>query len=59
FINNGTIRGNVALVIADGGEKYLNTIFNEEWLKERDLLSEQVWGQLDSWFALSSVEEGE
>lgn len=49
----------MALVIADGGEKYLNTIFNEEWLKERDLLSEQVWGQLDSWFALSSVEEGE
>lgn len=48
----------MALVIADGGEKYLNTIFNEEWLKER-IFSEQVWGQLDSWFALSSVEEGE
>ena len=44
--------GECGSVIADGGEKYLNTIFNEEWLKEQDLLSEQVWGQLDSWFAL-------
>ncbi|AHG18396.1 cysteine synthase [Chania multitudinisentens RB-25] len=51
FINKGTIRGNVALVVADGGEKYLHTIFNETWLQERNLISPEIWQQLDGWFA--------
>nr|WP_274613853.1 pyridoxal-phosphate dependent enzyme [Escherichia coli] len=57
FISKGTIRGNIALVVADGGEKYLHTIFNEEWLKERNLSSPEIWEQLDSWFIPSFVAE--
>ncbi|HBC5889426.1 TPA: cysteine synthase family protein [Proteus mirabilis] len=52
LINNSTICGNVALAMADGGEKYLQTIFNDTWLKERNLISESVWEQLDNWFSL-------
>lgn len=57
FISKGTIRGNIALVVADGGEKYLHTIFNEEWLKERNLTSPEIWEQLDSWFTPYFVTE--
>lgn len=57
FISQGTIRGNVALVVADGGEKYLDTIFNEEWLKKRNLVSAEVWQQLDGWFAPAAAME--
>ncbi|WP_238337422.1 hypothetical protein [Arsenophonus endosymbiont of Aphis craccivora] len=47
----------MALVIADGGEKYLHTILNEEWLKERDLTAPEIWDQLDNWFASSVILE--
>lgn len=57
LIGKGIIKGNVALVIADGGEKYLHTIFNEEWLKERDLTAPEIWDQLDNWFASSAILE--
>lgn len=50
FIHGGLIGGNVVVAIADGGEKYLHTVFSESWLKERNLLDVQVWHQLDSWF---------
>ena len=49
LIHSGTIGGNVLAAVADGGEKYLNTVFNESWLRERGLLDTTVWAQLDSW----------
>lgn len=49
LIHRGTIGGNVLAAVADGGEKYLNTVFNESWLKERNLLDVAVWEQLDDW----------
>lgn len=35
--------------IADGGEKYLHTVFDDKWLQERDLLDPDVAPQLDRW----------
>ncbi len=49
FIHNGIIGGNVLVAVADGGEKYLHTVFSEDWLRERDLLDPLVWEQLDEW----------
>lgn len=49
FIHSGLIRGNVLAAVADGGEKYLHTVFSETWLQERNLLDPGVWTQLDSW----------
>lgn len=50
FIHSGLIGGNVVAAVADGGEKYLHTVFNESWLRERNLLDPQIGRQLDRWF---------
>ncbi|MDN7180260.1 cysteine synthase family protein [Caballeronia sp. SEWSISQ10-4 2] len=57
FIHSGLIGGNVVAAVADGGEKYLHTVFSESWLKERNLLDPQVWDQLDGWFGSESAVE--
>jgi cystathionine beta-synthase len=49
FIHSGIIDGNVLVAVADGGEKYLHTVFSEDWLRERNLLDPLVWEQLDEW----------
>ncbi|MBF4213222.1 cysteine synthase family protein, partial [Pseudomonas donghuensis] len=45
----GVLTGNVVVPIADGGEKYLHTVFDDKWLEERDLLDPDVGPQLDIW----------
>jgi cystathionine beta-synthase len=40
----------VALV-CDGGEKYLDTVFNDDWMRERNLLDDTVASELDPIFA--------
>lgn len=57
FIHDGLIGGNVVAAVADGGEKYLHTIFNEDWLKHRKLLDPQVWQVLDAWLKQELVED--
>jgi cystathionine beta-synthase len=57
FIHSGLIGGNVVAAVADGGEKYLHTVFSESWLKERNLLDPEVWDQLDGWFGSESAAE--
>ncbi|CAE6738145.1 PLP-dependent cysteine synthase family protein [Paraburkholderia haematera] len=57
FIHSGLIGGNVVAAVADGGEKYLHTVFSESWLKERDLLDPQIWDRLDGWFGQESFVE--
>lgn len=57
FIHSGLIGGNVVAAVADGGEKYLHTVFNEDWLKERNLLDPGIWESLDAWLSQESVSE--
>lgn len=57
FIHNGLISGNVVAAVADGGEKYLHTVFSESWLRERNLLDPKVWEQLENWFGQESLVE--
>jgi cystathionine beta-synthase len=49
FVHGGLISGNIVAAVADGGEKYLHTVFNEHWLKERKLLDPEIWDRLDGW----------
>jgi cystathionine beta-synthase len=49
LIHKGVLTGNVVVPIADGGEKYLHTVFDDKWLQERDLLDPNVAPQLDAW----------
>ncbi|WP_191487622.1 PLP-dependent cysteine synthase family protein [Pseudomonas sp. FEN] len=53
LIHKGVLSGNVVVPIADGGEKYLHTVFDEQWLGERDLLDPGVATQLDIWLGKS------
>ncbi|MBN3857498.1 cysteine synthase family protein [Paraburkholderia sp. Ac-20340] len=57
FIHSGVIRGNVVAAVADGGEKYLHTVFSENWLEERSLLDPRVWERLDGWLGQADAEE--
>lgn len=57
FIHSGLIGGNVVAAVADGGEKYLHTVYNESWLQERNLLDPQIWEQLDDWLSPDGIEE--
>jgi len=56
LIHKGVLSGNVVVPIADGGEKYLHTVFNEQWLEERNLLDPGVWPQLDSWLGNTQLD---
>ncbi|MEC4717653.1 cysteine synthase family protein [Noviherbaspirillum sp. CPCC 100848] len=57
FIHGGLIGGNVVAAVADGGEKYLHTVFNEDWLKSRNLLDPDIGKKLDGWLSTDSEEE--
>jgi cystathionine beta-synthase len=35
-------QGNMVVIAGDGGEKYLDTIFDDEWMKRRNLLDRSV-----------------
>lgn len=49
FIAAGKLTGTVVTMVVDGGEKYLSTIFNDEWLAKRHLLDPGITTQLDDW----------
>lgn len=39
--------GIMVCIVGDGGEKYLNTVFNDEWMKSKGLLDEKVEKELE------------
>lgn len=49
FIAAGKLAGTVATMVVDGGEKYLSTIFDDEWMAKRHLLDSTITAQLDGW----------
>ncbi|MDA9445773.1 PLP-dependent cysteine synthase family protein [Bradyrhizobium sp. CCBAU 21360] len=49
FIFAGKLTGKVVTTVVDGGEKYLSTIFDDEWMAKRRLLDPAIGSQLDDW----------
>ncbi len=41
--------GNAVILLCDGGEKYLNNIFNDEWMRKNNLFDADVEKQLSKW----------
>jgi cystathionine beta-synthase len=41
------VKGKVVGIVPDGGEQYLTTIFNDEWMQRYDLFDSTVWEFLD------------
>jgi cystathionine beta-synthase len=40
----------IVVLVNDGGEKYLDTVFNDDWMRERGLLDRAVHDELDALF---------
>ncbi|MBW8832484.1 MAG: cysteine synthase family protein [Burkholderiales bacterium] len=38
----------IVVLVCDGGEKYLDTVFNDEWMNERGLIDPAIDGELDA-----------
>ncbi|MEK6346293.1 MAG: cysteine synthase family protein [Burkholderia sp.] len=41
----------LVVLVCDGGEKYLDTVFNDDWMRERGLLDDAIARDLDPIFA--------
>lgn len=41
--------GTAVILLCDGGEKYLNNIFNDEWMQKYNLLDKNIEEQLSKW----------
>ncbi len=39
--------GKIVAIMADGGENYISTIFNEQWMQENELFNEKVVSNLE------------
>ena len=48
-INKKNGSGNAVILLCDGGEKYLNNVFNDEWMNNNKLINEDVVRQLEQW----------
>ena len=48
-INKKDGKGNAVILLCDGGEKYLNNIFNDEWMKKNNLIDNSVEKNIDNW----------
>ncbi len=49
LVAEGRISGNVLVSVADGGEKYLQTIFNDAWMEAKGLRDPDIAERLDDW----------
>jgi cystathionine beta-synthase len=49
FIAAGKLSGTVVTPVADGGEKYLSSVFDDEWMAKRDLFDPTIIEQLEAW----------
>ncbi len=52
MIKEGKLKGNVVMIVPDGGEKYLDTIFNDQWMLERSLVDDEILVELDDFFSV-------
>ncbi len=41
--------GNAVILLCDGGEKYLNNIFNDDWMQKNGLINEDIAKKLNEW----------
>lgn len=48
-INNKVGTGNAVILLCDGGEKYLNNVFNHEWMEKNQLIDREVEEKLIKW----------
>ncbi len=48
-INKKTGSGTAVVLLCDGGEKYLNNVFNDEWMNNNNLIDSTIEKKLEEW----------
>ena len=48
-INKKTNEGKAVILLCDGGEKYLNNVFNDEWMIKNNLIDMKIERVISSW----------
>lgn len=48
-INKKTGSGTAVVLLCDGGEKYLNNVFNDEWMEKNNLIDTTIEKKLEEW----------
>jgi cystathionine beta-synthase len=48
-INKKTGSGTAVVLLCDGGEKYLNNIFNDEWMNNNNLIDPSIEKKIEEW----------
>lgn len=48
-LNNLNSGGNAVILTCDGGEKYLDKVFDDDWMLKNNLIDEGILRQLDEW----------
>ena len=48
-INKKSGEGNAVILLCDGGEKYLNNIYNDDWMMEKKLFDCKIEKSLREW----------
>ena len=51
FANSLPIDSQIVVLAPDGGEKYLSTIFDDDWMRNHDLLNDAIAAHAESAFA--------
>ena len=49
YIHHNNLKGTYVSCIVDSGEKYLNTVFNDQWMKQKNLLDKRIEHCLGLW----------
>ncbi len=48
-VNKKEGSGTAVVLLCDGGEKYLNNVFNDEWMEKNNLIDTTIEKQLEEW----------
>ena len=48
-LNKKTGEGNAVILLCDGGEKYLDKVFNDDWMQKYNMFDSSIDNNLDSW----------
>ncbi|TFI54203.1 cysteine synthase family protein [Mastigocladus laminosus UU774] len=51
LISEASSPGRMLVIVPDGGEKYLDTVFDDAWMIQKNLISPEVEKRLKSWIA--------
>lgn len=53
LVAKGRLQGNIVCIIADSGERYIDTIFNDSWLRQHNLYDQDISRMVEEWLSVT------